>query len=117
VAQAVKDLWYQLRLLRDAWPKVMKATADEAKALSRVLGDDHDLAVLAQLVADDRDLTGEPSADRDRLLELIDRRRGELLEQARQQGRRLYAESPKAFRRRLQTYVREATRDAVASSA
>jgi CHAD domain-containing protein len=108
----VKDLWYQLRLLRDAWPGVMKATADEAKALSRVLGDDHDLSTLAQVLVEDGELTAEPSADRDRLLELVEQRRAELLEQARALGRRLYAEPPKAFRRRLREYVRSTAREA-----
>ena len=41
-----KDLWYQLRLLRDAWPSPMRAAAAEADALSELLGEDHDLAVL-----------------------------------------------------------------------
>ena len=50
----VKDLWYQQRLLEDTWPGVMKAQAKEAKKLSKLLGEDHDLAVLAEHVADDQ---------------------------------------------------------------
>jgi CHAD domain-containing protein len=50
----VKDLWYQQRLLRDVWPGVLKAQADELDALGELLGDDHDLSVLRhQLVAPD----------------------------------------------------------------
>jgi CHAD domain-containing protein len=113
----VKDLWYQLRLVRDAWPQVIKATADEAKALSQALGDDHDLAVLAQLLVDDPEVTAAPSADRDRLLELIEHRRGELLEHSRERALRLYAESPKAFRRRLRTYARSTAREAAGAPA
>jgi CHAD domain-containing protein len=113
----VKDLWYQLRLLRGAWPEVMKATADEAKALSQDLGEDHDLALLAQLLVDHPKVTAEPSADRDRLLELIGHRRGELLEQSRERALRLYAESPKAFRRRLRTYVHTTAREAARAPA
>jgi CHAD domain-containing protein len=113
----VKDLWYQLRLLRDAWPQVLKATGAEAKALSQDLGEDHDLAVLAQLLRDDPEVTAEPSADRDRLLELIGQRREELLEQSRARAHRLYAESPKAFRRRLRAYVRSSTREAAGAPA
>jgi hypothetical protein len=85
---------------------VLTATAGEAKALSQLLGDDHDLAVLAQLAREDPALTAGPASDRDQLLELIDRRRGELVEQARTLARRLYAEPPKAFRQRLGAYVR-----------
>jgi CHAD domain-containing protein len=89
----VKDLWYQERLLADTWPGVMKAQAKEAKALSELLGDDHDLAVLAERVQDAE------------LLELIARRRAELLDEARALGRRIYAEAPKAFARRARRYV------------
>ena len=89
----VKDLWYQERLLEDTWPGVMKAQAKEAKKLSKLLGEDHDLAVLAERVDDDR------------LHTLIDARRAELLEQSRDLGRRIYAERPKAFARRARRYL------------
>ncbi len=89
----VKDLWYQQRLLEQTWPGVMKAQAKEAKRLSKLLGADHDLAVLAEHV-DDPDLT-----------ELIDTRRAELLAEARELGRRVYAERPQAFARRARRYV------------
>ncbi len=91
--KAVKDLWYQQQLLEDSWPGVMKAQAKEAKKLSKLLGDDHDLTVLAEHVEDPE------------LHELIDRRRAELLEEARALGRRIYAERPKAFARRSRRYV------------
>ena len=42
-----KDLWYHQRLLAPAWPDVLGAQAEEAHALTELLGDDHDLAVLA----------------------------------------------------------------------
>ncbi len=42
----VKDLWYHLRLLQGVWPATMGAAADEAHALSDLLGDHHDLSVL-----------------------------------------------------------------------
>ena len=50
----MKDLWYQERLLEDTWPGVMKAQAKEAKKLSKLLGEDHDLAVLADHTDDDQ---------------------------------------------------------------
>jgi len=94
----VKDLWYQQRLLQQAWPGVLKAEAAESKTLSTLLGDDHDLAVLAERLEED----GDPQD----LRALIDRRRAELLEAIRALGRRVYAEKPKAFRARLRGYVR-----------
>jgi CHAD domain-containing protein len=91
----VKDLWYQQRLLERVWPGVMKALAGEAKALSKLLGSDHDLAVLAAELPPD-----------DALLALIADRRAELQAEALALGARVYAESPKAFRKRLRGYVR-----------
>jgi hypothetical protein len=99
----VKDLWYQERLLKPSWPAVLGAQADEAHQLSDLLGDDHDLAALAERLRED-----PPTEDAAELLELIDRRRQELLAQVRALGRRVYAEKPKAFARRLDRYLRSA---------
>jgi CHAD domain-containing protein len=107
----VKDLWYQERLLGEAWPGMMKAHARESKALSRLLGDDHDVAVLKTLLADE-EVTEGVAADVDELLELIAHRREELLAEIRALGRRVYAEPPKAFRRRMRRYVRLAVTEA-----
>jgi CHAD domain-containing protein len=99
----VKDLWYQERLLKPAWPAVLGAQADEAHALSDLLGDDHDLAVLAERPGDEA-----PTQDTDAIRELIDRRRAELLAHIRTLGRRVYAEKPKRFAGRLKIYMRSA---------
>jgi CHAD domain-containing protein len=95
----VKDLWYQQQLLEELWPGVMKAQAKEAKQLSKQLGEDHDLAVLSEVLRGDRSLDG------DELLPLIAKRRKQLLKQMRRRGRRVYAEKPKHFARRLRRYV------------
>jgi CHAD domain-containing protein len=106
----VKDLWYHQRLLKPAWPAVLGAQADEAHTLSDLLGDDHDLAVLADRLRDD-----PPTEDTEEVLELLERRRAELLAQVRALGRRVYAEKPKQFARRLKRYLRAAeTADPVA---
>jgi CHAD domain-containing protein len=89
-----KDLWYQQRLLRDAWPELLKAQADAADRLTKLLGDDHDLAQLAEHLPD------EPE-----VLEAITELRAEIQAEAWQIGRRLYAEKPKAFGRRLARYL------------
>jgi len=90
-----KDLWYHLRILRPAWPELMKATAGEAHELTDRLGDDHDLALLRQ-AAEERVAKRAPKRF-DRLADLIDRRRSELQAEAFALGERLYAEKPKAF--------------------
>jgi CHAD domain-containing protein len=99
-----KDLWYHHRLLANTWRGPMKAYADELDSLGTLLGDDHDLATLAEMVR-----TGEisvpPSVDTRALLELIAIRRSELQPEARALGHRLYAEKPKAHARRIGGYL------------
>jgi CHAD domain-containing protein len=90
----VKELWYHHTLLRDLWPPVMQAVGDEAHELADRLGDDHDLAVLAEWVS--RNTEGP-----DELFEAIRARRAALQAEALQLGSRLYAEKPSAFAGRL----------------
>jgi CHAD domain-containing protein len=91
----VKDLWYMQRILAPLWPPVIEALADEAHELSSLLGDHHDLTVLAE------DARGRPGLFEGdglaELLELARRRQAELLEDALPLGRRVYAERPKQF--------------------
>ena len=97
-----KDLWYELRLLSDAWPGPLGATAEEAHQLSELLGDHHDLAVLREDLRQ-RNLGEEESAG---LEAAIDHRQEELAAEALSLGHRLYAERPQAFDRRLRRYWR-----------
>jgi CHAD domain-containing protein len=101
-----KDLWYQQRLLAPAWPGVLGAQAEEAHVLTELLGDDHDLAVLAERLRAPAPLTPVVDAERPALLALVAHRSAELRAAATRLGRRVYAESPKAFARRLERYVR-----------
>jgi CHAD domain-containing protein len=96
----VKDLWYQLRLIRDADRPMLGALADHAHDLSDHLGDDHDLALLREEVQRRRDAFASP-ADQRHLLQEIDQRRGELQFAAISLGERIYAEKPKKFTSRL----------------
>ncbi len=105
----VKDHWYHQRLLEEAWPAVMKAQAEEAHALADALGDEHDLTVLAQQLTGSASPLASAGVDEDELLELIAQRRAELVETATRIGRRLFAEAPKAYGRRLKRYLRAAT--------
>jgi CHAD domain-containing protein len=97
----VKDLWYHHRLLDAAWPPMMGAVASQAHALSELLGDDHDLAVLRERLRAGIALPPGAAADRDVLVALIDGRRAALQARALSLGGRLYAERPGAFARRL----------------
>jgi CHAD domain-containing protein len=94
-----KDLWYQLRILRGAWPGQIGELADQAHELADRLGDHHDLAVLREDLAT-RGSIGESGA----IDELIGRGQDQLLDEALEVGVRLFAEKPKAFRRRFKAY-------------
>lgn len=90
----VKELWYHHTLLRPLWPPVMQAVGDQAHELADRLGDDHDLAVLADWIRE------HAGADPE-FFEAVDRRRAELQAEAMTLGARLYADKPSAYVRRL----------------
>jgi CHAD domain-containing protein len=90
----VKELWYQHTLLRPIWPPVMQAFGDEAHELADLLGDDHDLAMLAGWAREHSDAGPE-------FFHEVERRRLELQADAVSLGARLYAERPAAYTRRL----------------
>jgi CYTH domain-containing protein/CHAD domain-containing protein len=96
-----KDLWYQLRIVEDAWPALLGEVVDQLHQLTELLGDHHDLAVLAGDLG-----TREAVGDRDALGAAIEKHQEELLDAAFELGHRLYAEKPKAFRLRIRRYWR-----------
>jgi CHAD domain-containing protein len=98
----VKDLWYQLRLLVEAWPGPLAATIAEVDAMAEALGQHRDLALLAADLGERGDDLGE----RAEIEALLAERQAELLERALAIGARVYAEKPKAFRRRMRAYWR-----------
>ncbi len=96
--KAVQTHWRQMALLTRAWPDEFEARVAAARELSQYLGDDHDLALLAQSTAQ--------LGDRDRQMagELCACRQGELRQLVDSRVRRLFAEKPKAFSRRMSLY-------------
>ena len=90
----VKDLWYQHTLLRELWPPVMQAVGNEAHQLANRLGDDHDLATLADWVR-------EHAAAEPEFFEAVESRRSALQAEAMALGERLYADKPVPYARRL----------------
>lgn len=103
-----KYLGYHLQLLRPAWPRLLKHTRGEVKALGDLLGDDHDLALLEDVLI----LALGEGADEGRmtvLKALIHQRSVQLRNQCLGLGLRIYAEKPKAFRRRIGSYWKTAS--------
>jgi CHAD domain-containing protein len=95
--------WYHLRLLKPIWTEPLKAWSIEAKALSDFLGDDRDLSLLRQAASAEPEQFGRDTTVQT-LVGLIDRRQAELRHIAQLLGRRIYAEAPKRFAKRFQTY-------------
>lgn len=97
--QETKDLWYAVRLFEGAWPGPLGALAGELHALSQVLGEDHDLAVLRALIG-----ASDPSLLTPRLARAIGRRQKNLRTRAHAAGARLWAEKPGDFAGRILGY-------------
>jgi CHAD domain-containing protein len=88
---------HQMDLVEPLWPRLGKVWAEEAQRLRNQLGSCQDLAVLADFTE-----RNEPLAPwRSRLTPLINARREAHLKSAARLAGRLFAEKPKAFRRRI----------------
>lgn len=77
----VKYHWLHIRLLQDLWPSSMRLRRNEAKALSDLIGDEHDLSVLIDLLQSESRLAG-PRAERELLQRLITDRQAALRTEA-----------------------------------
>ena len=86
----------------------LRKVASRADALGELLGEDHDLAVLAQWIRTNgkrrRSRVGRKT--RRTMLRLIARRQRELRRQALRDGERLYRARPKKFLRRVRASQR-----------
>ncbi len=98
----VKDLRYALEAidLSDQSSKHIAKLARRADGLGELLGEEHDLALLAELVRSHKPLKRHKRT-RKRLLRAIARRRALLRKRALREGRRLYERKPKRFVRRI----------------
>jgi CHAD domain-containing protein len=97
-----KDVWYHLRILKSVWPEAIESLIDEAHRLSDLLGDDHDLAVLADSLVANGDGFKEEQVNAIR--RLISERRPQLQADAFTLGARLFAEKPGQYARRFGAY-------------
>jgi CHAD domain-containing protein len=88
---------HQMGLIEPLWPRLGKVWAEEAQRLRNRLGACQDLAVLANLTAPHQPL----ARWRSRLAPVIEERRAAHLKTAARLAGRLFAEKPKAFRRRV----------------
>jgi len=88
---------YQMELAEPAWPRLVRVWVDETQRLRDRLGAHHDLVLLERLTE-----AHQPLAHwRARLTPLIAARKAEHVAAAKRLAGRIFAESPKQFRRRL----------------
>ncbi|MBK8293385.1 MAG: CHAD domain-containing protein [Solirubrobacterales bacterium] len=96
----VKDLWYQLQLLRNSWKEGLKSPVKEVGHLAEMLGEYNDFSVL--LDALDADHGADPATAGLKTLATL--RQAEILEEALPLGQRIYAEKPRQFTDRIGSY-------------
>lgn len=94
-----KDLWHAGQLLREVVPKPMGKLGRRAHKLSDAVGEDHDLAVLAD-GARARPHTLQPG-ELERLDALVARRRADLQRDALGRAERVYRRKPRKVARRV----------------
>lgn len=88
---------HQMDLVEHLWPRLGQVWAEEAQRLRNQLGACQDLAVLADFTTPHKPL----APWRSRLAPVVEARRATHLKTAARLAGRLFAEKPKAFRRRI----------------
>ncbi len=99
----VKDHWYHTRLLVGVWPKVMKGQGRAVGELADILGQEHDLTGLRDMLLQQPERYGEPRGFQV-LMCVADRLQGELRLRANDLGARIYVEKPGRYAARLRQY-------------
>jgi CHAD domain-containing protein len=97
--QRVVDHRYQMELIEPLWPRQGRMWTEEAERLRDRLGRCQDLEILKSLTAPHQPLAHW----RSRLTPAVSERTTELALRAARIALRLFAEKPKAFRKRLET--------------
>ena len=100
----VKDVWYQLRILQPLNRVVLEEMAHDAEVLGELLGREHDFDFL--LTRLEKESGDETLRDEVAQLQKVIRKRGKRLRtNALELGRRFYAESSKAFAKRISIFI------------
>ena len=100
----VKYLWHHFQLIEQAWPALMICYIEILKNLADELGDYHDLALLqekTQLLKKNL-----PEGFAKKLWKIAEKEKKNKLSEALNLGQLIYAERPKAFRRRMAVIIK-----------
>ncbi|WP_373059031.1 CHAD domain-containing protein [Zunongwangia sp. H14] len=100
-----KYLWHQLQLMEQLWPQFFKTWADEVHKLADFLGDDHDLMILHEKL-NSPEIQLKDEKQMEMLHALIKEYSEHLRAEAELQGSLVYAEKPKAIKKRMLKYIR-----------
>jgi hypothetical protein len=101
--KGVQHHWRHMQLLAPCWPSELTARAEAAHALSQLLGDDHDIAMLIHLVSTPTMTFGSPEETR-AFIKRCRKRHQALRKEATIKGERLFVEKPRPFTARIHAY-------------
>ncbi|MGC1177737.1 MAG: CHAD domain-containing protein [Methyloceanibacter sp.] len=103
--------WRHMQLLMPCWPSELSARVEAARTLSQLLGDDHDIASLRQLVSAPTMVFASPE-DTAAFLKRCRGRQKALRREAEARGARLFVERSRPFVERIEAYWLTAARGA-----
>jgi CHAD domain-containing protein len=106
--KGVQHHWRHMQLLAPSWPAVLNARVEDSRALSQILGDDHDIALLSRLISTPTMVFGTPD-DTESFLRRCRKRQKALRREAKARGERLFAERPRTFVEHIEEHWRLAT--------
>jgi hypothetical protein len=107
--KTVQQHWRHMQLLSRGWPEILDARAGEAKELSRLVGEDHDLAVLVAF-AEARIGRTLPADDAAAIARISRACQVEIRALARPHAERLFAEPADELKDRIGLYWASAQR-------
>jgi len=101
--KGVQHHWRQMQLLVPCWPSELSARVETAKALSQLLGEDHDIFMLGKLVSTPTMTFGNPE-ETTAFLKRCSKRQRALRKEACAEGERLFAEQSRPFVERIEAH-------------
>jgi CHAD domain-containing protein len=101
--KGVQHHWRQMQLLAPCWPSELTARVEDARSISQLLGDDHDISLLCQLVSTPTMTFGSPE-ETAAFLKSCRKRHKTLRKEAAAQGARLFVERSRPFAERIEAY-------------
>jgi CHAD domain-containing protein len=101
--EAVHEARKCFKKIRAVLRLVRPEIGEKTYRMGDLLGDDHDLAVLRQMLTNDTDRYGD-KGDQEVMFALIDRRRAELQQEAELLGKRFFQDRPRELARHLKGY-------------